>query len=94
MRKKKEEKQDQEQESDAKMENLQIDDSQIDDGQSSQDSWWSSRSGLSQKFTNSLKGEKRNWAELNCDDEEEKCWSSFKSTQKSSQESSSSQKES
>ena len=94
MRKKKEEKQDQEQESDAKMENLQIDDSQIDDGQSSQDSWWSSWSGLSQKFTNSLKGEKRNWAELNCDEEEEKWWSSFKSTQKSSQKSSSSQKES
>ena len=92
--KKKKEKQDQEQESEAKMENLQIDDNQIDNGQSSQDCWWSSWSGLSEKFTNSLKGEKRNWAELSCDEEEEKWWSSFKSAQKSSQESSSSQKES
>ena len=58
----------------SKMENLQIDDSQS--------SWWSLWSGLSQKFSNSLKGEKRNWGELSCD-EEENWWDSFKSSQKS-----------
>ena len=47
----------------SKIENLQIDDSQS--------SWWSSRSGLSQKISNSPKGEKRNWRELSCDEEEE-----------------------
>ena len=85
--KKEEEKQ---QVTEPKIENLQIDDSQS--------SWWSSWSSLSQKFSNSCKGEKRNWGELSCDEEEENWWDSFKSsqksTQKSSQESSSSQKES
>ena len=74
----------------SEIENLQIDDSQS--------SWCSSWSGLSQKFSNILKGEKRNWRELSCDEEEENWWGSFKSsqksTQKSSQEGSSSQKES
>ena len=45
------------------IENLQIDDSQS--------SWWSSWSGFSQKFSNSPKGEKRNWRELSCDEGEE-----------------------
>ena len=53
---------------------------------------------MSQTFSNSRKGGKRNWGELSCDQEEEIWWDSFKSsqksTQKSSQESSSSQKES
>ena len=72
------------------MENLQIDDSQIDKSQSSQESWWSSWSGLSQKFSDSPKGEKRNWAKFSSNKEEDKWWSSFKSksSQKSSQESS------
>ena len=73
-----------------KMENLQIDDSQIDRSQSSQESWWSSWSGLSQKFSDSPKGEKCNWAEFSSDEEKDKWCSSFKSksSQKSSQESS------
>ena len=74
----------------SEIENLQTDDSQS--------SWCSSWSGLSQKFSNTPKGEKRNWRELSCDDEEENWWGSFKSsqksTQKSSQEGSSFQKES
>ena len=57
-----------------KIENLQID--------NSQSSWWSSWSGLSKKFSNSPKGEKRNWGELSCEEEEENCWDSFKSSQK------------
>ena len=85
---KKEEKKQQVTESE--IENLQIDDSQS--------SWWSSWSDLSQKFSNSPKGEKWNWGELSCDEEEENWWGSFqssqKSTQKSSQESNSFQKES
>ena len=44
----------------SEMENLQIDDSQS--------SWWSLWSGLSQKLKS--KGEKRNWGELSCDEEE------------------------
>ena len=59
----------------SEIENLQID--------NSQSSWWSSWSSLSQKFSNSLKGEKRNWGELSCDKEEENWWDSFKSFQKS-----------
>ena len=74
----------------SEIENLQID--------NNQSSWWSSWSGLSQTFSNSRKGGKRNWGESSCDQEEEIWWDSFKSsqksTQKSSQESSSSQKES
>ena len=74
----------------SEIENLQID--------NSHSSWWRPCSGLSQKFSNSPKGEKRNWGGLSCEEEEENWWSSFKSsqwsTQKSSQESSSSQKES
>ena len=58
--KKEEEKQ---QVSESKIENLQID--------NSQSSWWSSWSGLSQKFPNSPKVEKQNWGELSCDEEEE-----------------------
>ena len=73
-----------------KMENLQIDDSQIDESQSSQESWWSSWSGLSQKFSDLPKGKKRNWAEFSSNEKEDKWWSSFKSksSQKNSQESS------
>ena len=72
------------------IENLQID--------NKQSSWWNSWSGLSQTFSNSRKGGKRNWRESSCDQEEENWWGSFqssqKSTQKSSQESNSFQKES
>ena len=58
----------------SEMENLQIDDSQS--------SWWSLWSGLSQKLKS--KGEKQNWGELSCDEEEN--WrDSFKSSQKSTQ---------
>ena len=74
----------------SEIENLQID--------NKQSSWWNSWSGLSQTFSNSRKGGKRNWRESSCDQEEEIWWDSFKSsqksTQKSSQESSSSQIES
>ena len=75
---KKEEKKQQVTESE--IENLQIDDSQS--------SWWGSWSGLSQKLSNSPKGEKRNWGELSCDKEEENWWDSFKSSKKSTQNSS------
>ena len=86
MLKKKKKKKEKQQVTKSEIENLQIDDSQS--------SWWSSWSSLSKKFSNSPKGGKRNWGELSCDKEEENWWDSFKSsqesTQKSSQESSSS----
>ena len=54
--KKEEEKQ---QVTESEIENLQIDDKPT--------SSWSSWSSLSQKFSNSPKGEKQNWGELSCD---------------------------